>query len=162
MPLFSIASQRLAAMEQSNFVAEKTLQELIEKNLQTVFNSRFVASEFPTGTQHAGRIDTLAISEDDNPVIIEYKKVESSELINQSLYYLSWINDHKGDFEIAIQKALGRVFRLNFSDYLRLVRIHLVFRHYRNPVNLRRVLCLAAGPIFYFEMLLGNRKSACL
>ena len=38
--------------------------------------------------QHAGRIDSLALSEEDNPVIIEYKKVESSELINQSLFYL--------------------------------------------------------------------------
>ena len=53
---------------------------------------------------HAGRIDALALSEEDNPVIIEYKKVESSELINQSLYYLNWIQDHKGDFEIAVQK----------------------------------------------------------
>jgi len=49
---------------------------------------KIVASEFSTGNLHAGRIDTLALSEDHNPVIIEYKKVASSELINQSLYYL--------------------------------------------------------------------------
>ena len=59
------------------------------------------ASEFSTGNFHSGRIDSLAISEDNNPVIIEYKKVASSELINQGLYYLHWITDHKGDFEIA-------------------------------------------------------------
>src|SRR6266571_9082622 len=58
-----------------------------------VFNCRFVASEFSTGAQHAGRIDTLALSEDNNPVIIEYKKVKSSELINQSILYLAWLND---------------------------------------------------------------------
>jgi len=114
-------------MEQSNFVAEKTLQELIERNLQTVFNCRFVASEFPTGAQHAGRIDTLAISEDDNPVIIEYKKVESSELINQSLYYLSWIHDHKGDFEIAVQKALGNSVKADWSD----VRVICIAPNYK-------------------------------
>ena len=59
------------------------------------------ASEFSTGNFHSGRIDSLAISEDNNPVIIEYKKVAFSELIYQSLYYLHWITDHKGDFEIA-------------------------------------------------------------
>jgi len=41
-------------------------------------------------------------TEENNPVIIEYKRIESSELVNQSLYYLSWIKDHKGDFQIAV------------------------------------------------------------
>lgn len=56
------------------------------------------------------------MSEEDNPVIIEYKKVESSELINQSLFYLHWIQDHKGDFEIAVQKALGNGVQVDWSD----------------------------------------------
>ena len=114
-------------MEQSNFSAEKALQGLIERNLQTVFNCRLVASEFPTGAQHAGRIDTLALSEDDNPVIIEYKKVESSELINQSLYYVSWINDHRGDFEIAVQRTLGNSIKVDWSD----VRVICIAPHYK-------------------------------
>jgi len=127
MPLFAITNQRLSAVEQGNFAVEKTLQGLIEKNLQTVFNCRLVASEFPTGAQHAGRIDTLALSEDDNPVIVEYKKVESSELINQSLYYLSWINDHRGDFEIAVQRALGNSIKVDWSD----VRVICIAPHYK-------------------------------
>jgi len=102
VPIFDISGDKLSAVEQKNFALEKDLQTLIEKNLETVFNCRFVASEFSTGAQHAGRIDSLALSEEDNPVIIEYKKVESSELINQSLFYLHWIQDHKGDFEIAV------------------------------------------------------------
>ena len=127
VPLFSISAQRLTTVEQTNFTAEKALQSLVERNLQEVFNCRLVASEFPTGAQHAGRIDTLALSEDDNPVIIEYKKVESSELINQSLYYLSWIHDHRGDFEIAVQKALGSVIKVDWSD----VRVICIAPHYK-------------------------------
>jgi hypothetical protein len=95
----------LRPVAQSKFTSEKALQQLIERNLDAVFKCQLVASEFPTGAQHAGRIDTLALSEDHNPVIIEYKNVESSDLINQSLFYLSWIHDHKGDFEIAAQKV---------------------------------------------------------
>jgi predicted transport protein len=116
MPLFSIVNQRLSVLEQANFPTEKALQHLIEGNLQTIFSCRLVASEFPTGAQHAGRIDTLAFSEDDNPVIIEYKKVASSELVNQSLYYLAWIQDHRGDFEIAVQRSLGTAAKVDWSD----------------------------------------------
>jgi len=101
MPLFQINGAKLSLTRPTNFSQEKEIQALIEKNLETVFNCRFIASEFSTGHEHAGRIDTLALSEDSNPVVIEYKKVESSELINQSLYYLSWIKDHRGDFQVA-------------------------------------------------------------
>jgi predicted transport protein len=116
MPLFSINQTALSTVDQINFSAEQHLQSLIEKNLPTVFGCRFVASEFATGQQHSGRIDTLALSEDNNPVIIEYKKVKSSELINQSLFYLSWIQDHHGDFKIAAQKELGSSVVVDWSN----------------------------------------------
>ena len=80
MPLFEITQQVLKSVSQTNVDTEKQLQSLIEENLQVVFNSRFVASEFSTGAVHAGRIDTLALSEDNNPVLIEYKKIESNEI----------------------------------------------------------------------------------
>src|SRR5207244_12377748 len=127
MPIFQISNKRLLPVEQTNFLTEKELQSLIEANLGPVFNCRLIASEFSTGTQHAGRIDTLALSEDNNPVIIEYKKVESSELINQSLFYLSWIQDHKGDFEIAVQRALGAKVEVDWSN----IRVICIARNYK-------------------------------
>jgi predicted transport protein len=116
MPFFEISNQKLFPLEQTNFALEKNLQTLIESNLQTIFNCRLIKSEFPTGHQHSGRIDSLALSEDDNPVIIEYKKIESSELINQSLYYLAWLKDHQGDFERAVQKVLGHSVNVDWSE----------------------------------------------
>lgn len=116
MPLFQIHQDKLTSVTQVEFPSEKTLQSLVEKNLKVIFNFSFVATEFSTGAVHAGRIDTLALSEDGNPVIIEYKKVASSELINQSLFYLSWIKDHHGDFAIAAQKALGKTVQIDWSD----------------------------------------------
>jgi predicted transport protein len=117
MPLFGIdAKNGLMPVEPKNFPLERELQRLIEGSLQSVFRCSFVASEFPTGIQHGGRIDTLALSEDGNPVIIEYKKNASSELVTQSLYYLAWIHDHKGDFEIAAKKALGSKIKIDWSD----------------------------------------------
>ncbi len=129
MPIFNISGDKLSVVEQMNFSVEKDLQVLIEKNLEAVFNCRFVASEFSTGAQHAGRIDSLALSEDDNPVIIEYKKIESSELINQSLFYLHWIQDHKGDFEIAAQKRLGSGIKVDWTG-IRVICIAPNYKRY--------------------------------
>src|SRR5262245_61982521 len=116
MPLFQISKGALLPVPQANFEIEKKLQSLIEANLDAVFSCRLVATEQSTGAQHAGRIDTLALSEDNNPVIIEYKKVESSALINQSLFYLSWLSDHHGDFELAVQKAIGPKVAVDWSS----------------------------------------------
>jgi len=125
MPFFQIQGKTLKLVKSTNFNVEKELQTLIEQNLDTTFNCRFIASEFSTGAEHAGRIDTLALSEDNNPVIIEYKKVESSELINQSLYYAAWIHDHKGDFQVAVNRALGTDIEVDWSEV--------------------RIICLAPG-----------------
>jgi predicted transport protein len=127
MPLFEVKAALLATVPQTNFDREKSLQKLIEANLGTVFNCRLIASEFMTGVQHGGRIDTLALSEDNNPVIIEYKKIEASELITQSLYYLSWIHDHRGDFEIAVQRTLNTAVEVDWSD----VRVICIAPNYR-------------------------------
>jgi predicted transport protein len=129
MPLFRLNKDAVQAIPQASFPSEKALQFLVEHNLGVIFNCRLVASEFPTGAQHGGRIDTLALSEDNNPVIIEYKKVESSELINQSLFYLAWLNDHRGDFQVAAQKALGPKTAIDWSD-VRVICIAPTYRKY--------------------------------
>src|SRR6266478_2791179 len=126
MPIFQISNKKLIPVEQTNFMTEKELQSLIEANLAPVFNCRFVASEFSTGATHAGRIDTLALSEDNNPVIIEYKKVEASDLINQSLFYASWLKDHPGDFEIAARRSIPNV-TIDWSD----IRVICLAPNYR-------------------------------
>lgn len=153
MPIFDISGDNLLAVEQRNFSLEKDLQSLIEKNLETVFNCRFIASEFSTGTQHAGRIDSLALSEEDNPVIIEYKKIESSELINQSLFYLHWIQDHKGDFEIAVQKRLGNGTRIDWSD----VRVICIAPNYKK-YDLHAVQVMGANIELWKYRLFSNNS----
>nr|WP_294897492.1 DUF5655 domain-containing protein [uncultured Pedobacter sp.] len=115
MAIFEIEKGKAKRVRLSDFKLEKDLQALIEDNLETIFNCRLIATEFSTGNIHSGRIDTLALSEDNNPVIIEYKKVASSDLINQSLYYLHWIKDHKGDFQIAVNKTLGKNIEVDWS-----------------------------------------------
>jgi len=88
---------------------EKGLQTLIENNLDTLFGVRFVATEFSTGSKHRGRIDTLGLDQDGSPVIIEYKLTSNDNVINQGLFYLDWLMDHRGDFEVKVRSTLGDV-----------------------------------------------------
>lgn len=116
MPLFKRDKQNLSLVKKEKFINEKELQNLVEENLEIIFNSTLIKSEFYTGSVHSGRIDSLGISEDNNPVIIEYKVVESSQLLNQSLYYLAWLKDHKGDFQVAAEKACGKKIEVDWSS----------------------------------------------
>jgi len=110
-------NNKLTKAEQIDFSKEKEIQTLIEKNLDVVFNCKFIAKEFFINSEHTGRIDTLALSEDnDAPVIIEYKKVASYALILQSLSYLSRIKKHKGDVQIAVNNTLGKHININWKD----------------------------------------------
>lgn len=40
-------------------------------------------------------------------MIVEYKLTSHDNVINQGLFYLDWLMDHRGDFELAVQSKLG-------------------------------------------------------
>lgn len=92
----------------STAVIERSLQELFERNLEKLLGIRFLASEFSTGPVHGGRIDTLGIDEDGTPVIIEYKRSLNENVINQGLFYLDWLMDHRKDFQWLVMDKLGQ------------------------------------------------------
>ena len=92
----------------SSVALEKSLQTYIEENLESILGITFLESEYSTGKTHAGRIDTLGIDENGFPVIIEYKRAVNENVINQGLYYLDWLLDHKAEFELMVLKRLGR------------------------------------------------------
>lgn len=87
---------------------ERSLQTLFEKNLEGLLGVRFLASEHDTGKVHGGRIDTLGLDEDGYPVIIEYKRAVTEDVISQGLFYLDWLLDHKKDFQWLVLEKLGK------------------------------------------------------
>ena len=72
--LFRLDSDCVREIEGQSVGLEKSLQTLIENNLEAFLGVRFLASEYTTGKTHGGRIDTLGIDENGCPVIIEYKR----------------------------------------------------------------------------------------
>src|SRR5205807_4639959 len=86
--LFSFASGAAKEVQGNAVALEKSIQTLIERNLEVLVGIRFLESEHSTGPKHGGRIDTLGIDEDGSPVIIEYKRATNENVINQGLFYL--------------------------------------------------------------------------
>ena len=129
MPIFQINNNKIKQLKTSNFKSEKDLQILVENNLEEIFGIKFIASEFSTGEKHGGRIDTLGLDENNSPVIIEYKWGEKDNVINQGLFYLDWLVDHIGDFQIVVEKKLGKKVKIDWSQP-RLILIAQSFNKY--------------------------------
>jgi predicted transport protein len=106
--LFRLDQGKATAVDGSASHLEKPLQTLIETNLEPLLGIRFVASEYPTGKTHAGRIDTLGLDENHCPVILEYKRSSGENVINQGLFYLDWLMDHQAEFKLLVMEQFGK------------------------------------------------------
>jgi predicted transport protein len=106
--LFRLQAGQATALRGEASDLEKPLQNLIEANLQVLLGIRLLASEYGTGKTHGGRIDTLGIDENHCPVIIEYKRSVGENVINQGLFYLDWLLDHRAEFKLLVLEQLGK------------------------------------------------------
>jgi predicted transport protein len=102
--LFSISSE-VAELSAESVALEKELQTLIEQNMPAFFGVMFLKSEFVITN---GRIDSLGLDENNCPVIFEYKRSINENVINQGLFYLDWLLDHKADFKLLVLEKLGK------------------------------------------------------
>lgn len=107
LKVFRIEHGVASEIPAKTFALERHLQELLEANMETVFGVRFLQTEYITGKVHAGRIDSLGLDENGSPVIFEYKRTSTENVINQGLFYLDWLMDHKGEFQLLVSKKLG-------------------------------------------------------
>lgn len=133
LKLFRITDGVASELPSSSVALERSLQKLIEANMETFFGVRLLESEFSTGTRHGGRMDSLGIDENGSPVIFEYKRAINESVINQGLFYLDWLMDHRGDFKVLVLDRLGADAATGID--------------WRNP----RLICVANGFTKYDE-----------
>ncbi|CAM5326667.1 DUF5655 domain-containing protein [Streptomyces abikoensis] len=107
LKLFSLGGAGVAEIAARPVARERHVQELVERHMETFLRVRFLASEYNTGPRHGGRIDSLGLDENGAPVIIEYKRGQDAGVINQGLFYLSWLIDHKAEFQHLVRERLG-------------------------------------------------------
>ncbi|WP_087930299.1 DUF5655 domain-containing protein [Streptomyces albireticuli] len=107
LKLFNVGAGGAEEIPARPVARERCLQELVEQHMETFLGVRFLASEYSTGPRHGGRIDSLGLDENGAPVIIEYKRGQDAGVINQGLFYLSWLIDHKAEFQHLVRERLG-------------------------------------------------------
>lgn len=113
MPLFDLNTTPVKMIKVKMARSEQEIHKLISHNLETILGVRFLQSEYKFAT---GRIDTLGVDENNSPVIVEYKKAKSSEVIIQALYYKNWLMDHKAAFKLLCKEKLKEDIKIDWSD----------------------------------------------
>lgn len=109
LKLFRTDSAKSGVIEVAPRLAEveADVQGLIDAHMETLLGVRFLAGEYGTGPVHGGRIDSLGLDENGSPVIVEYKRGVDAGVINQGLFYLAWLMDHRAEFEHLVRDRLG-------------------------------------------------------
>ena len=96
MPLYKKSKNKLDKIKEEKIKLEKNIQNLVEENLNKVFNFKFISTEFCVANF---RIDTLAFNEETKSfIIIEYKRDKSFSVIDQGYAYLATMLNNKADF----------------------------------------------------------------
>src|SRR5258707_6055015 len=106
MPLYRSVESKFFTIKQRPIEKEKDLQWLVEPNLLELLDVHFLETEYSTTS--GGRIDTLGVDRNGAPVIIEYKRKQNDNVINQALSYRKWLTAQKPEFfEMLISKRLS-------------------------------------------------------
>lgn len=103
LKLFKLGEE-IKELKSSSATIEKELQNTIEKNMYEFFGVRFLQSEYKIDN---GRMDSIGIDENNCPVIFEYKCHSNENVINQGLFYLNWLLEHKANFKLLVIEKLG-------------------------------------------------------
>ena len=106
--LFRLSNTTAVELSGRAAAVEKHLQVMIEAQMWTFLGVRFLATAYATGKTHKGRIDSLGLDENGCPVIIEYKRHTNENVINQGLFYLDWLMDHRAEFQWLVMEKLGK------------------------------------------------------
>jgi len=158
MPVFKINNFKLSEVKDVPFSLEKELQNITEKNLNNIFNLKFVSSEFELNNF---RLDTVAFDRETNSfVIIEYKK--NNSVIDQGYSYLSLMLNNKADFILEYNEKMEHSLKKNDVDWSqsRVLFISSAFTPYQRnaigfkdlPIEIWEVKKYDNGTIFYNQL----------
>lgn len=138
MQLFNNKNDKLNLVEEKPFKLEKDIQELVEKNSDSLLGLEFIGSEIKVDKY---RIDSLCFDNETNSfVIVEYKKGSSYSVIDQGYTYLQLLLNNKSDFLLIYSEYLEKVVKANDIDWSqsRIIFVSQSFNNYqKDSVNFK-------------------------
>lgn len=99
---------------------EEKIHSYFEKHLKDLISADLIATEYNIGT---GRMDSLALDDDNRPVIIEYKRDEVKHALIQSLFYKEWLSKNRRQFYLEVKDKLGEDRANNISWNIRIILV---------------------------------------
>lgn len=112
--IFNIKKGKATKINPKDFKSELELHQLIDNNLEELFEIRYIKDEHVTDKH--GRIETLGIDNSNRPVVIEYKKTMEKGQLAQANRYVAWIKQNPDSFELLVRKNLDIKGDLDFSN----------------------------------------------
>lgn len=102
--IYTNNNSKLKLVKQIDFKLEKELQNLVEKNMETLFGIVFLTTEF---VMTKFRFDSVAFSKENNTfIIVEYKKGQNESIVDQGYAYLNNVLDRKADLVLLYNKVM--------------------------------------------------------
>ena len=97
-------------LENNPFPLEELLREQIERHLLEYLGVCFLAHEVVIGaseldSDEEGRIDTLGIDSEGRPVIVEYKRANDKNVVQQVLDYRDWLLKNRPMFRELVRET---------------------------------------------------------
>ncbi len=130
--------QQLDFIKELSFKYEKDIQNIIEKNLNSLLHLEFIRTEFALNNF---RIDTLAFDKENKSfVIIEYKRDKNFSVIDQGYAYLSLMLNNKADFILEFNESQQSTLKRNDVDWTqsKVIFVSPFFTNYqREAINFK-------------------------
>jgi len=137
MAIYKIG-QKLEFVKEHPFKYEKEIQNIIEKNLNSLLHLDFIRTEFGLNNF---RIDTLAFDRENKSfVIIEYKRDKNFSVIDQGYAYLSLMLNNKADFILEFNESQLTILKRNDVDWTqsKVIFVSPFFTNYqREAINFK-------------------------
>ena len=115
MQVFHLSNGNLESTPEVPFKNESELQDLLDKNLKSLFNLEFVKAQV---AMEDLRIDTLAFDRNSSSfVIIEYKNNTNFSVVDQGITYLNVLLEHRADFVLLYQGITKKMTKIDDIDW---------------------------------------------
>lgn len=123
MPRVNLKTGKIIEEEEfTSSTPERELQKYVEKHLNLFFQSFHLKSFYKIP---GGEMDTLAITEEGKPCIIEYKHKVDEKIINQIVFYYDWLQERSTKYEferIVSENKQTKDIKVDWSD-VRLITV---------------------------------------
>ena len=168
MPIYKQNGNKLASLKEKRIDLEKSVQGLVEANLEDVFGLEFIVSEFALNSL---RIDTLAYDDETNAfVVVEYKRDKSFSVIDQGYAYLALLLNNKADFVLEYNERCKKNLRKDDIDWSqsRVIFVAQSFTKYQQeamgfqdlPIELWEVRQYEEGLILFNELRASEKSES--